>query len=73
MVHVSIGVAASMLGISFSTLRRWHSEGRLQPAFRTPGGHRGGKVGERVGPLHDYEKKQIIVVYLLTSDLKLPI
>jgi len=40
MVHVSVGVAASMLGVAVSTLRRWHSEGLLQPAFRTPGGHR---------------------------------
>jgi len=40
MVHVSIGVAASMPGFSVSTLRRWHTEGRLQPAFRSPGGHR---------------------------------
>jgi len=40
MEHVSIGVAASMLGVSVSTLRRWHSEGRLRPAFRTAGGHR---------------------------------
>jgi predicted site-specific integrase-resolvase len=29
-----------MLGVSISTLRRWHSEGRLIPAFRSLGGHR---------------------------------
>jgi len=37
---VSIGRAATMLGVSISTLRRWHSEGRLIPAFRSFGGHR---------------------------------
>jgi len=37
---VSIGVAAAMLGVAVSTLRRWESEGRLHPAFRTPGNHR---------------------------------
>jgi len=30
-------------------------------------------MGDRVGPLHDNEKKQIIAIYLLISDLKLPI
>jgi DNA-binding transcriptional MerR regulator len=28
---VSIGRAAIMLGVSISTLRRWHAEGRLIP------------------------------------------
>jgi excisionase family DNA binding protein len=37
---ISIGRAATMLGVSISTLRRWHSEGRLIPAFRSLGGHR---------------------------------
>jgi predicted site-specific integrase-resolvase len=37
---VSIGRAAIMLGVSISTLRRWHAEGRLIPAFRSLGGHR---------------------------------
>jgi excisionase family DNA binding protein len=37
---VSIGRAATMLGVSISTLRRWLSEGRLIPAFRSLGGHR---------------------------------
>lgn len=40
MQHVSIGQASELLGVAVSTLRRWGAEGRLQPAFRTCGGHR---------------------------------
>ncbi|MBI6885876.1 MerR family DNA-binding transcriptional regulator, partial [Pseudomonas putida] len=40
MQHVSIGQASELLGVALSTLRRWGAEGRLQPAFRTCGGHR---------------------------------
>lgn len=32
--------AANMLGVTVDTLRRWESEGRIQPATRTAGGHR---------------------------------
>lgn len=37
---ISIGQAASLIGVAVSTLRRWEQEGRLQPAMRTKGGHR---------------------------------
>ncbi|WP_207002711.1 IS607 family transposase [Trinickia mobilis] len=37
---VSIGEMAEELGVAVATLRRWHRQGRLLPAFRTPGGHR---------------------------------
>ena len=37
---LSIGVAASLLGLCTKTLRRWHALGKLKPAFRTPGNHR---------------------------------
>jgi len=40
MRHLSIGRAAALLGAGVSTLRRSEREGRLLPAFRTPGGHR---------------------------------
>ena len=36
---VSIGVAASALGVSITTLRRWEASGRLV-AEHTAGGHR---------------------------------
>ena len=40
MSYLSIGEAAVALGVAVSTLRRWESEGRLKPDYRTPGGHR---------------------------------
>ena len=39
-MHLSIGKAATLLGVSVSTLRRWESDGVCLPAFRTSGGHR---------------------------------
>ncbi len=39
-MHLSIGQAAILLGVSISTLRRWEKEDVLLPSFRTPGGHR---------------------------------
>ena len=39
-MHLSIGQAALLLGVSISTLRRWEKEGFLLPSFRTPGRHR---------------------------------
>lgn len=39
-MHVSIGHAARLLGVSVSTLRRWEREGFLIPSFRTAGQHR---------------------------------
>jgi len=37
---ISIGQAATVLGVAISTLRRWEKEGRLLPHSRTKGGHR---------------------------------
>jgi excisionase family DNA binding protein len=39
-MHLSIGKAAALLGVSVSTLRRWEADGTCLPAFRTSGGHR---------------------------------
>ncbi len=39
-MHLSIGAAAMILGVSISTMRRWDAEGFLLPKFRTAGGHR---------------------------------
>jgi len=36
---LSVGEAASFLGVSISTLRHWTDEGHIE-AFRTVGGHR---------------------------------
>jgi predicted site-specific integrase-resolvase len=38
--YTSIGEAASFLGVSPQTLRRWEREGKLGPHERTPGGQR---------------------------------
>ena len=40
MQMLSVGEAATLLGVAVSTLRRWETEGRLIPSYRTPGGHR---------------------------------
>jgi predicted site-specific integrase-resolvase len=39
-MHLSIGQAAVLLGISITTLRRWEREGFFSPTYRTLGGHR---------------------------------
>lgn len=37
---ISIGEAASYIGVSEVTLRRWHANGTFKPTFVSPGGHR---------------------------------
>jgi putative resolvase len=39
-MYLSIGEAASYFGVSIVTLRRWNFSHKLEPDFRTPGGHR---------------------------------
>ena len=55
-MHLSIGQAATLLGVSISTLRRWEREGFLLPAFRTFGGHRRFSL-EKLEILFDTEKQ----------------
>jgi putative resolvase len=43
---VSIGEAAEMIGVAVSTLRRWETEGRFHPAFRTSGNHRRYRISD---------------------------
>ena len=43
--YVSAGKAAQMLGVSYSTLRRWDAEGKLV-AERTPANRRRYKVSD---------------------------
>ncbi len=37
---VSIGIAASEMGVHPDTLRRWERQGKIEPVERTPGGRR---------------------------------
>ena len=37
---LSISDAASYLGVSQATLRRWDDDGSFKATFRSPGGHR---------------------------------
>jgi len=39
-MHISIGEAAVIIGVSVGTLRRWDREGSFHPTTRTPGQHR---------------------------------
>ena len=39
-MYLSIGEASRMIGVSISTLRRWHKILKLVPQFYTSGGHR---------------------------------
>lgn len=39
-MHLSIGQAADVIGVTVGTLRRWECSGKFLPCFRTCGGHR---------------------------------
>ena len=39
-MYLSISQAASLMGVSISTLRRWEADGSFTPALRTKGKHR---------------------------------
>ncbi len=55
-MKVSIGKAATALGVSIQTLRRWEKEGKIQ-AERTPHGHRRYDLAQLQG-LKPYETSQ---------------
>jgi predicted site-specific integrase-resolvase len=57
-MHLSIGNAAALLGISVSTLRRWETDGYFHPTFRTAGGHR------------RYDLAQLEIRFLLADSAK---
>ncbi|RHW37457.1 MerR family transcriptional regulator [Lysinibacillus yapensis] len=49
----TIGQAATYLGVSQMTLRRWEAEGKLVPVYRTKGNHRKYSLEQ----LHDFKKE----------------
>ena len=53
---VRIGIAASMQGVSASTMRRWEKEERLLPYKRTRGGHRRYKLSQMLGEEEQMEE-----------------
>src|SRR5919201_3472216 len=81
---LTLGQAATYLGVADSTARKWAVEGRL-PAYSTPGGHRRFRIGDldafldeaRVAlPAHrpsvlivdDNERERAIVRFALEAD-----
>jgi len=45
-MHVSIGQASLIIGVSISTLRRWEQSGYFKAAFRTKGQHRRYRISD---------------------------
>jgi len=69
-MYVSIGQAASMLGISISSLRRWERENKFHPAFRTTGKHRRYKLAdlrEKIGALTESTGRKVICYARVSS------
>ena len=46
---VRIGIAASIQGVSASTMRRWEREEKILPYGRTRGGHKRYKLSQMLG------------------------
>ena len=67
---VSIGMAALMLGVSISTLRRWERENRFLPDHRTSGGHRRysqRKIAELTGEIIEKSETHAIAYARVSS------
>jgi putative resolvase len=73
MQHVLIGLASKLLGVAVSTLRRWESEGRLRPSFRTIGGHRRYsflELNALCGKINPAERKVVAYARVSSHDQK---
>ena len=69
-MHISIGQASNMMGISITTLRRWDSSGEFTPDFLTVGGHRRysiSKIKEFLGDFVEHSKKKVIAYARVSS------
>ena len=77
-MYLSISAAATYLGVSISTLRRWHQEESLQPDYRTVGGHRRYSISglrhfcadNRQVDASTQEKKTVLYSRVSSSDQK---
>ncbi|MCE7741543.1 MAG: MerR family DNA-binding transcriptional regulator [Candidatus Heimdallarchaeota archaeon] len=70
---VRIGIAASMQGVSASTLRRWEREEKLLPSGRTRGGHRRYKLAQIIGEEkeeNNLQHNQVVLGYARVSGTK---
>jgi len=56
---LSIGETSLLLGVSISTLRRWHKSGYLIPKYRTEGSHRRYDIKDIRKLLNEETKEQI--------------
>lgn len=72
MSYISIGEAASLLGVSTSTIRRWEKKGLLPQASRTLGGHRRYNIHEisnfyTSNTSEEVENKTVVAIYARVS------
>lgn len=67
MSSLSIGKAASYLGVAVSTLRRWDEEGKFSPSFRTFGGHRRYDIKDLSRIKGNSEDKRMTIAYARVS------
>lgn len=68
-MHLTIGQASNMLGISICTLRRWDKVGKLTPSYLTAGGHRRYSIVILKQYLGDFleSKKRKVIAYARVS------
>ena len=67
---LAIGQTSNMMGISISTLRRWHRSGHFVPDFFTVGGHRRYsiiKIKEFLGDFVATSKRKVIAYARVSS------
>lgn len=63
---LSIGSAASLLGCSVVTLRRWEKENKLRPVFRTAGNHRRYNIND-INKVINKDKQKVICYSRVSS------
>ena len=64
---LSVGEAASVLGVSVSTMRRWEKEGKLEASSRTEGGHRRYQLSSLLKNNYESAVKRRVIGYCRVS------